>query len=121
MSPTNKAKFIFGFAGTALSDELSKSTKLMLFTPVGLISGRPVENKGRHDNEMVETHCAIMKDIKEDNAHEENTRKGDGCLILEDVEVSTTPGQTFHLDALTVFLDQVIGVSIGELGGLNND
>lgn len=117
MIPSNKAKFIFGFAGTTLSEIMSPSAKLVLSTPTGFIFGRPVLAKGDHDNEMVKTHCVIMEDIKKDNVTEKSTSKGDGCIILEDVDVLTAPGQTFHLDAMTVFLDQVIGVSIGELRG----
>lgn len=112
MLPTSKAKFVFDFGESAILR--SETTKLFLLTPSGLISGRPARSQDTHDNVSVKIHCTLMKDIKGEQSVTEPFEKSDGCIILEDVDVSPAPNKTFHFDALTVFLDQVVAVSLGE-------
>lgn len=114
ISLTPKANMIINLAGTVIADGMPKSQKLLLSTAFGLICGRPViENE--NDTIAIQTHLNVMKTVRKDSVNEAGVSKDDVYLLLQDVTVLTATDKTFHFDAMTVFLDQVISATVGEV------
>lgn len=95
--------------------------KLILATPLGLITGRfPTEEKCDdvdNINAILSKLCAkITNDYKTELSLSETDHLPDdeGYLYLVDVEIKT-PSNNFTLPFMVVFYDQIIGISIGNI------
>jgi hypothetical protein len=109
--PSFKKKLLLAFSGL----QLSKKEVLILVTPSGIISGKPLlksdsESLPNYAEFILKTRNEYRKEygLSTDTAFTEN----DGIIILKDALIrnSSVP---FKLPYAVIFIDQVVGVSIG--------
>lgn len=92
---------------------------LILVTSAGVISGLPVtehEEKGTITSNLLDFIGTVIKEHKESNNIEDyKLAEGlDGFFSLKDVTIRSG-NSTYTLPFLTVFYDQIVGVSVGNL------
>ena len=108
--PSLKKETIVSFA--CLSDEKDLgNNKLVLVTTAGVITG----TLAKSENFLSKAVDHIIDQYRQDNGLDEKPLNGnDGLLSLEDVTIMSG-SKTFNIPFLTVFYDQIIGVSIGNI------
>lgn len=98
-----------------------KDNSLLLLTSVGIISGKVIDIKDTENLNGSEYLASLIKefskDYKKENYSDESTYLpgNDGHITLVNVTILKDNGSTTKIPILTVFFDQVIGVSIGNL------
>ena len=114
-----------------LTTEVLANNNLILITAAGIISGKPiveddvskVENKTFSNGKLnPETAVAIStnlvkmisEEFDKENMPDSPISGNDGYITLKDVVILSS-GVKSSLPALTIFIDQIIGVSFGNL------
>ena len=120
-----KKSVILGMANATTVD-MFKENSVILLTAAGMISGKLIEKSDLESFDQTDksalstfTVSTITQKIKEEfdkqSDSELNVTGNDGYIILKDVHVTNVSGQTMFFSALTVFFDQIIGVTLGSV------
>ena len=111
-------KFVIASFSNIPSFEGLEKNKLVLATPAGIIFGTPVYDEESTEELPLTSFVNSLAltyrkehDISDDTRLEEN----DGFLYLKDVTIQNGVQRT-NLPYMCVFYDQIIGVSIGNMG-----
>ena len=120
MKPSLKKSVILGHVNYT-GDEISGNNRLILVTAAGTIIGDPIEEsdslaENDIDNFMAKLVNTLAKNYREKNEIPEETALSgnDGCFALKNVMIRSGAG-TVNLPYLTVFYDQIIGVTFGKI------
>ena len=108
---TLKKQIILGLA-TAPNMEALKDNKLILVTPIGVISGRLCDENNAGKGVAGETFLSALTEKLAEGFGKENIEGNDGYLLLSDVKVQTGGNATYNLPHLVVFFDQIIGATL---------
>lgn len=101
-----------------LENEAFKDNELILATPLGLICGKPINFAKEEDTNkndfafaalLKELSSDFLDDLKKDNRELD---PNDGYILLYDVTIRNGT-DTSKIPLLTVFYDQIIGVTLG--------
>ncbi|HIX90849.1 MAG TPA: hypothetical protein H9845_08150 [Candidatus Agathobaculum pullicola] len=120
-----KKSVILGMANATTVD-MFKENSVILLTAAGMISGKLIEKSDLESFDQTDksalstfTVSTITQKSKEEfdkqSDSELNVTGNDGYIILKDVHVTNVSGQTMFFSALTVFFDQIIGVTLGSV------
>ncbi len=120
-----KKSVILGMANATTVD-MFKENSVILLTAAGMISGKLIEKSDLESFDQTDksalstfTVATIAQKSKEEfdkqSDSELNVTGNDGYIILKDVHVTNVSGQTMFFSALTVFFDQIIGVTLGSV------
>ncbi len=120
-----KKSVILGMANATTVD-MFKENSVILWTAAGMISGKLIEKSDLESFDQTDksalstfTVATIAQKSKEEfdkqSDSELNVTGNDGYIILKDVHVTNVSGQTMFFSALTVFFDQIIGVTLGSV------
>lgn len=120
-----KKSVILGMANATTVD-MFKENSVILLTAAGMISGKLIEKSDLESFDQTDksalstfTVSTITQKSKEEfdkqSDSELNVTGNDGYIVLKDVHVTNLSGQTMSLGALTVFFDQIIGVTLGNV------
>ena len=110
----------------ATTVDMFKENSVILLTAAGMISGKLIEKSDLESFDQTDksalstfTVSTITQKSKEEfdkqSDSELNVTGNDGYIILKDVHVTNVSGQTMFFSALTVFFDQIIGVTLGSV------
>ena len=122
---SHKKSVIQGMANATTVD-MFKENSVILLTAAGMISGKLIEKSDLESFDQTDksalstfTVSTITQKSKEEfdkqSDSELNVTGNDGYIILKDVHVTNVSGQTMFFSALTVFFDQIIGVTLGSV------
>ena len=123
MNESLKVSLINTFAAAQNVDGI-KGNRLILVTGYGLISGIPfVETSDVVDDDrklnLEEITSILIKETYKDrdrrNLKSDELSENDGFIVLTDVEI-TIGSSIANVPILSVFYDQIIGVTFGNLG-----
>ena len=111
MNDSLKKAVITGLSIAPSLEELSDN-QLVLITALGLIIGTPVSLNDKCEDTGTRLMQSVLSKI-----HEGIQPQGanDGCLLLTDVTIYTSTNHPINIGTTTVFFDQIIGASIGQL------
>lgn len=120
-----KKSVILGMANATTVD-MFKENSVILLTAAGMISGKLIEKSDLESFDQTDksalstfTVSTITQKSKEEfdkqSDSELNVTGNDGYIILKDLHVTNVSGQTMFFSALTVFFDQIIGVTLGSV------
>lgn len=120
-----KKSVILGMANATTVDMLNGNS-VILMTAAGMISGTLVEKSDLESFDQTDkdsltafTVATLAQKSKEafdkQSDSELNVTGNDGYIVLKDVHVTNLSGQTMFLGALTVFFDQIIGITLGSV------
>lgn len=120
-----KKSVILGMANATTVD-MFKENSVILLTAAGMISGKLIEKSDLESFDQTDksalstfTVATIAQKSKEEfdkqSDSELNVTGNDGYIILKDVHVTNVSGQKMFFSALTVFFDQIIGVTLGSV------
>lgn len=120
-----KKSVILGMANATTVD-MFKENSVILLTAAGMISGKLIEKSDLESFDQTDksalstfTVSTITQKSKEEfdkqSDSELNVTGNDGYIILKDVHVTNVSGKTMFFSALTVFFDQIIGVTLGSV------
>lgn len=103
------------FASLVAIDGFEKSD-VIFFTAVGTIKGKPIlkddpDSSAKYFSEVALA-LAGSKDSDPSEISEED-KEFPNAIMLKNVEVISTGGNTLHIPAMILFVDQIIGVSYG--------
>lgn len=126
--PSIKKQIITHFCGLTQTD-LLKGNKLILLTAFGIVSGELIFDVPDDSSEDINNKVLsnIIKRISDDYCADYSielpTNGNDGCFLLKNVEIlsSSTSQKSISLAQLVVFFDQIIGVSVGNIGAINTN
>ena len=110
----------------ATTVDMFKENSVILLTAAGMISGKLIEKSDLESFDQTDksalstfTVATIAQKSKEEfdkqSDSELNVTGNDGYIILKDVHVTNVSGQKMFFSALTVFFDQIIGVTLGSV------
>lgn len=114
-----KKNLIFTFQALPNVEGL-ENNRLIIFTAAGTFLGTPVYKETEKDNESVKIMNSFVYGAAEDYRKENNLPADqpldgdDGCIILSDVTL-ITGGSQYSIPVATIFFDQVIGISWGDI------
>ncbi len=125
----SKKKFMIVSLGLALQQACLNKNELILVTPLGIITGKPVfpeETKPEDTGNEIKDFCpnkwtrevieAISKNYAESTGiKEEDKAENDGFILLENVTIRSAQTAKTSLPLLVVFYDQIVGVAIGNI------
>lgn len=114
--PTIKGYMIRNFSFLANVEELGHGNNVILMTAFGLITGNIMMPNSDESNNA--TLANLTNKFYEDYTAEfpdESRIPFDGYVTLENVVVHSHNGTTYHLPYLMVFIDQIIGVTVGKI------
>ena len=109
---TLKKTIIRGLA-VATGLEALRNNKLVLVTPIGVISGYLCDEDNLGQDATGEVLLSTITEKLTTDFGEDNIEGNDGYLLLSDVKVQTGANMTYNLPNLIVFYDQIIGVTLG--------
>lgn len=109
---TLKQYIIQGLA-TATNMEMLKNNKLILITPIGMISGHLCDEDNAGQDLSGKAVLSTITGQLVEKFGRENIDGNDGYLLLSDVKVQTGGNVTYNLPHLVVFYDQIIGATLG--------
>lgn len=115
-----KKDLINSFSGL-LSTDTFKNNHLVLITSIGIITGKPFfQNQISDASDICDAFNEIVKNIASDyfetnTCNESDLSENDGYLFLSDVTIQTSSSRPIKHQFMTVFYDQIIGVSIGHI------
>lgn len=120
MKSAKKTMILNHYHMLSLENEPIKDNQLILVTPLGLIFGKPINFENEDDidkNKVVfaaildELNSQFLEDLKKDNRELD---PNDGYILLQDVTIRNG-NTTSNIPLLTVFYDQIIGITIGNI------
>lgn len=126
MNIASLKKFVILGMANATTVDMFKENSVILLTAAGMISGKLIEKSDLESFDQTDksalstfTVSTITQKSKEEfdkqSDSELNVTGNDGYIILKDVHVTNVSGQTMFFSALTVFFDQIIGVTLGSV------
>ena len=103
----------------ATSIEDLKKNKVIFLTPTGIVQGRIIlateeSEKPKWFHELV---SGLADGFKEDRKTQEDTPLDsiDNVILLKDVEIIGLNGDRTNAPFFALFIDQIVGVSIGDI------
>jgi len=107
-SRTLKNLFITSFSQMSALEEFS-NVKLVFVTAAGIISGNLTTDEDGYAPFLNNILMSITDDM-----HPDSITQDDGFVILSNVEIRDRE-LTHNIDSFVLFIDQIIGVSLGKI------
>ena len=115
-------KFLISDLYLLTNEEELKNNDINLFTPLGIISGKPYHYSTDNLNEYLATDLMaklfekITNTYKSKYSIENSIPENDGFIVLQDVIIrSNNSVNIIKVPQLVVFYDQIIGITLGNL------
>lgn len=109
--PTLKKEIIKMFA-IAPTVEAFANNKVIFLTPMGIITGSlPDENTSESNTKIISAIVNKTNEYFKDVELSDN----DGYIQLTDASLRTATGSTCNLGDIVLFVDQIIGVTLGTI------
>ena len=116
--PSLKKTVILSMAKAREFEHLGEN-KLVLLTPMGIITGTMAKLRDGEVSKSSELISHIAKSAKESYDEkfggDEPLDGNDGYIILENATTMPSDGRSYNFKQLVVFYDQIIGVTIGAI------
>lgn len=107
---TVKKEAIIRIAEATVNSELT-ADKLILVTAIGIISGRLV-TKEQDADKLARYFADSLSDVRDQ--FPPHLDENDGYMLLKDVIINPASKNAVRIPYLTVFFDQIIGVTIAD-------
>lgn len=101
--------------GILLSIDALKGNKVILATPMGLIFGTLCEENVTDNPDAGQNILATLCEKVVEDYELDKISGNDGFMLLTDASIKAT-GTTINVGSIIVFYDQIIGVSLGNIG-----
>lgn len=122
MSGTFTKKLLLTAYAHGVAMDNFKGNKIFLVTPAGIISGIPVLEKDENDMNVAMLQAfndSAVKIKAEISAEATPADALSEYFVLKDVQIQKDGSATVSVPALTVFCDQIIGITIGRQNTAN--
>lgn len=110
-----KKNIIKGLA-FATDTEPLKGNKLILITPLGLVSGVLCDSDGTNPDPAGAQFLTILTEKIAEGYEAKDVQGNDGYLMLSNVTIKSGGNVSYNCNNLIVFYDQIIGVTLGNPG-----
>ena len=121
-------KYMVLIFSALVNNDLLESSKLLLVTPFGVVTGTPVLKPLTSELGKIKLRESTTKDIvrffadkSEKNysfdsiANHDSLSETDGYILLEDVEIQGAAFNNVYIPSLLVFFDQIVALSIKKM------
>lgn len=115
-NPSIKKHMIKRFSVLANFEELGDNNSVIFLTASGLISGKITAPAS--DNQIKDFLPKLIAKLADDYADKyplSDLDPYDGYVVLENAVIHSQTGETNSIPHLMVFIDQIIGVTVGEI------